>query len=69
MNRELAEFDKQIELTQAGEGGLMVVEGESGALNKLMVRFDQASGYGVQVEGDAFWKMDGSKSITAREKM
>jgi hypothetical protein len=46
-----------------------VIEGESGVLDRLMVRFDQASGYGVPVEGDVFWKMDGSRSITAREKM
>jgi len=30
---------------------------------------DQGSGYGVQIHNTEFWKKDGSKSITAREKM
>jgi hypothetical protein len=34
-----------------------------------MVALDQASGYGRQVEDREFWEMDGSRSITAREKM
>jgi hypothetical protein len=34
-----------------------------------MVKLDQASGYGEPIETAAFWKMDGLKSITAREKM
>jgi reductive dehalogenase len=47
----------------------LIVEGKSGVLDSLMVKFDQASGYGVQVESSEFWKMSGIKSITAREKM
>jgi hypothetical protein len=46
-----------------------VVEGKSGALDSLMVKFDQASGYGRQVESSDFWRLDGEKTITAREKM
>ena len=34
-----------------------------------MVTLDQASGYGQQLEDKKFWRMDGQKSITAREKM
>jgi hypothetical protein len=34
-----------------------------------MVKLDQASGYGGQVESADFWRLDGEKSITAREKM
>jgi hypothetical protein len=34
-----------------------------------MVELDQASGYGEQTQAGEFWEMDGSKSITAREKM
>lgn len=36
-------------------------------LNKLMVNFDQAGGYGKQTQSKDFWKKDGSASITARE--
>lgn len=35
-----------------------VVEGKSGALDTLMVKFDQASGYGGQVESSDFWRLD-----------
>ena len=38
-------------------------------MNKVMVQLDQASGYGRQTENTEFWKMDGQKSITARESM
>ncbi len=38
-------------------------------LDKAMVTLDQASGYGEHVSDREFWKMDGSASITAREKM
>jgi len=38
-------------------------------LDKVMVTLDQASGYGQQIEDKDFWRMDGQKSITAREKM
>ena len=37
--------------------------------DKVMVKLDQASGYGKQTQDTEFWKMDGSRSITAREKM
>jgi len=37
------------------------------SLDKLMVRLDQASGYGEQVDSGEFWKRDGLASITARE--
>lgn len=40
-----------------------------GPLNDLMVSLDQASGYGRQLQNTEFWKMDGSKTITGREKM
>ena len=36
-------------------------------LDKLMVTFDQASGYGEQVIDREFWKKDGLNSITARD--
>jgi hypothetical protein len=35
----------------------------------IMVRLDQASGHGGQAQDREFWKMDGSRSITARERM
>lgn len=38
-------------------------------MGKLMVKMDQASGYGVQSQNTEFWQKDGSKSITAREEM
>lgn len=38
-------------------------------LSKLMVELDQASGYGQQLQDTEFWKMDGHKTITARESM
>ena len=46
-----------------------LVEGKVGAVDELMVKLDQAGGYGAEVEAMEFWAMDGSKSITAREKM
>ena len=46
-----------------------IIEGRSGALDVLMVKLDQAGGYGRQLEDSQYWKMDGSKTITAREKM
>ena len=46
-----------------------IIKGRIKALDKVMVTFDQASGYGEQVPDTEYWKMDGSKSITAREKM
>jgi len=46
-----------------------VIEGKIATLDALMVKLDQASGYGEPLETAAFWKMDGLKSITAREKM
>ena len=44
-------------------------EGRMVSADKVMVKLDQASGYGKQVQDREFWKMDGSQSITAREKM
>lgn len=46
-----------------------VIEGKIEALDALMVKLDQASGYGEPIETAAFWEMDGLASITAREKM
>jgi reductive dehalogenase len=46
-----------------------VVEGRVKPADRAMVALDQASGYGRQVEDREFWEMDGSRSITAREKM
>ncbi len=46
-----------------------MIEGRIVGADRVMVQFDQASGYGVQVEDTEFWKMNGSKSITAREEM
>ena len=45
------------------------IETKISPLNKLMVRLDQASGYGQQLQNSEFWKMDGHKTITARESM
>ncbi len=46
-----------------------MIEGRLVAADRVMATLDQASGYGVQKEDTEFWKMDGHKSITAREKM
>jgi reductive dehalogenase len=46
-----------------------IIETKILPLNKLMVRLDQASGYGQQLQDTEFWKMDGHKTITARESM
>jgi len=46
-----------------------VIKGRVRPLNDLMVDLDQASGYGEPLSDIEFWKMDGSKSRTAREKM
>jgi hypothetical protein len=45
------------------------IEGRISPLNSVMVTLDQASGYGQPVPAREFWRRDGSKSITAREKM
>ncbi len=45
------------------------IDGRIKSADRAMVGLDQASGYGQQVEAREFWKMDGEKSITAREKM
>jgi epoxyqueuosine reductase len=45
------------------------IQGRIRPADAAMVSLDQASGYGNQVEDTEFWKMDGSKSITSREKM
>ena len=46
-----------------------IVKGRIKAMDKIMVSFDQASGYGRQVQATEFWKMDGQTSITSRERM
>ncbi|RLE07190.1 MAG: hypothetical protein DRJ06_06390 [Candidatus Aminicenantes bacterium] len=46
-----------------------IVQTKMKSLDKVMVTLDQASGYGQQLEDKEFWRMDGQKSITAREKM
>lgn len=38
-------------------------------MNSVMTKLDQASGYGQQMDSRDFWKRDGSKKITSREKM
>jgi hypothetical protein len=45
------------------------IQGKIDPLNRVMVTLDQASGYGQQLQDTEFWKMDGQKSITAREHM
>ena len=46
-----------------------IIDVKISPLNKLMVRLDQASGYGHQLQDREFWKRDGHKTITARESM
>jgi reductive dehalogenase len=46
-----------------------VIEGRLVSADRVMVKLDQASGYGAQTQDTEFWEMDGSKSITAREEM
>jgi hypothetical protein len=46
-----------------------IIEAKISPLNKLMIRLDQASGYGHQLQDTEFWKRDGHKAITARESM
>lgn len=46
-----------------------IIEAKISPLNKLMVRLDQASGYGHQLQDTEFWKRDGHKTITARESL
>jgi reductive dehalogenase len=45
------------------------IEGRMVSADKVMVKLDQASGYGRQTQDTEFWELDGSQSITAREKM
>jgi epoxyqueuosine reductase len=45
------------------------IKGRIAPLNRMMVTLDQASGYGLQIHDSQFWKMNGQKSITARESM
>lgn len=47
----------------------LVIDGRLELLDKLMVTFDQASGYGEQYQDSDFWKLTGDKCITAREEM
>jgi reductive dehalogenase len=46
-----------------------MIEGRLVPADRVMVQLDQASGYGAQTNDTEFWQMDGSSSITAREKM
>ncbi len=46
-----------------------LVQTKVGGLNKVMVAFDQASGYGEELQDKEFWKMKGDKTITGRESM
>ena len=46
-----------------------MIEGRLVTADRAMVKLDQASGYGKQTEDTEFWSLDGSQSITAREKM
>ncbi len=46
-----------------------IIAAKAAPLDKLMVRLDQACGYGRQLQDTEFWKMDGNKTITARESM
>lgn len=47
----------------------LAIDAKVKPLNDIMVTLDQASGYGKQMPDTDFWKMDGQKSITARESM
>jgi reductive dehalogenase len=46
-----------------------MIEGRSLPADRVMVKLDQASGYGEQTQDTQFWQMEGPVSITAREKM
>jgi reductive dehalogenase len=46
-----------------------IIKTRIGVVDKLMVTFDQAGGYGEQLQDSEFWKQDGQKTITAREEM
>jgi len=46
-----------------------VVKQRIGLVNRTLVTFDQASGYGKQIQSSEFWKSDGSYCITSRDKM
>jgi len=46
-----------------------MIQGRMVPADRVMVELDQASGYGEQTQAGEFWEMDGTKSITAREKM
>jgi reductive dehalogenase len=46
-----------------------IVKSKVRILDKIMVTFDQAGGYGEQLQGSKFWKMNGDKTITGREEM
>ncbi len=54
MDCELAEFEKQIELTKAGQGGLVFVEGDSGAgKTRLLTEF------AMRAAREGFWVLRG----------
>ncbi len=44
-----------------------VIQGKITLLDKIMVTFDQASGYGRKISDSEFWNSDGSRCITSRE--
>jgi epoxyqueuosine reductase len=46
-----------------------MIGGRLVSADRAMVKLDGASGYGKQAQDTEFWRMDGSKSITAREEM
>ena len=46
-----------------------IIKGRLGPADRAMVALDQASGYGSQLEDREFWKLDGEKTITGRERM
>ena len=44
-----------------------IIEAGNGLANSAMVKMDQASGYGTQVEDTEFWELTGEDTITGRE--
>jgi len=46
-----------------------IIKGRIGPADRAMVTLDQASGYGSPLEDSEFWKLDGEKTITGRERM
>ena len=46
-----------------------IIAGKVGLVDRVLVTLDQSSGYGREIQAADFWKMDGKKSITARDRM